>query len=130
MLQKAGAGLFPEVLGVRLTGAEPDCVRAEIDVEDRHCTVPGVMHGGAVMALADTLGGFATGLNLPAGAGTTTVESKTNFFARVRPGTTVKAECRPLHRGRSTQVWETRVTNAEGKLAALVIQTQIVLAAR
>jgi uncharacterized protein (TIGR00369 family) len=88
------------------------------------------MHGGAIMALADTLGGVATALNLQAGAGTTTIESKTNFFAAGRPGETVRAECTPLHRGRRTMVWQTRVTGPDGKLLALVTQTQLVLEQR
>jgi uncharacterized protein (TIGR00369 family) len=85
------------------------------------------MHGGAIMALADELGGTATGVNLPPGAGTTTIESKTNFFAPGRAGETVRAECVPLHRGKRTMVWQTRVTSSEGRLLALVTQTQIVL---
>jgi uncharacterized protein (TIGR00369 family) len=126
-LQQRVAGLFPELLGVRFVEAQPDRVVAELDVLDQHCTVPGVMHGGAIMALADTLGGAATALNLPPGAGTTTIESKTNFFAAGRPGQTVRAECTPLHRGRRTMVWQTRVTAPDGKLLALVTQTQLVL---
>ena len=100
---------FPGTIGVRITAAEPDRVVAEIDVTRGHCTVPGVMHGGAIMALADTLGGVATSLNLQPGFGTTTIESKTNFFAAGQEGSTVSAECTPLHRGRRTMVWETRV---------------------
>jgi uncharacterized protein (TIGR00369 family) len=96
-------------------------------VRDDLCTVPGVLHGGAIMAFADTLGAVATVLNLPAGAGTTTIESKTNFMAAGRAGTTVTGVTTPLHKGKSTMVWQTRVTNAEGKLAAVVTQTQMVL---
>jgi uncharacterized protein (TIGR00369 family) len=126
-LQAAAKGLFPELLGVRLIEARPDGVIAELDARQEHCTVPGVVHGGAIMALADTLGGVATGLNLPPGATTTTIESKTNFLAAARSGTTLRAECVPLHRGRRTHVWQTRVLNGEGRLAALVTQTQIVI---
>ena len=81
----------------------------------------------AIMSLADTLGGFATALNLPPGAGTTTIESKTNFLAPARPGSTVVGECTPLHRGKRTMVWQTRVSLPDGKLIAVVTQTQIVL---
>jgi len=129
-MQQRVRGLFPEMIGVRFVETESDRVVAEIDVRDEHCTVPGVMHGGAIMALADTLGGTATALNLPAGAGTTTIESKTNFFAAGRPGQTIRAECTPLHRGRRTMVWQTRVSGPDGKLLALVTQTQMVLEPR
>ena len=81
------------------------------------------------MALADTLGALATVANLPEGATTTTIESKTNFFAAIPVGDTARAECTPLHRGRTTMVWQTRVTRGDGRLAALVIQTQLVLPA-
>jgi uncharacterized protein (TIGR00369 family) len=120
-------GLFPDTLGMRFVEATPDRVVAEITVRDDLCTVPGIMHGGAIMAFADTLGGTATALNLPPGAGTTTIESKTNFFAPARTGETVRGECTPLHRGKRTMVWQTRVTGPDGRLLALVIQTQIVL---
>jgi uncharacterized protein (TIGR00369 family) len=89
----------------------------------------GVLHGGAIMALADTLGGAGTIANLPEGASTVTIESKTNFFAAVPVGDTARAECTPLHRGRTTMVWQTRVTRGDGKLAAIVIQTQLVIPA-
>ena len=87
----------------------------------------GVLHGGAIMAFADNLGGTAAFLNLPAGARTTTIESKTNFFAAIAVGDTAHAECTPLHRGRHTMVWQTRITRSDGKLAALVTQTQLVM---
>ena len=119
--------LFAATLGIRFVEAADDRVVAEMDVTDGHCTVPGICHGGAIMGFADTLGGTATGINLPPGAGTTTIESKTNFFAPGRAGETVRGECVALHRGKRTMVWQTRVTNKEGKLLALVTQTQIVL---
>lgn len=119
--------LFPGTLGVRVLEATPERVRASLRVERRVCTVPGILHGGALMAFADTLGAVATMLNLPDGASTTTIESKTNFFAPGREDTEIQAETTPLHRGRRTMVWQTRVTSAEGKLLALVIQTQAVL---
>src|SRR6266436_6655691 len=80
-----------------------------------------------LQAIADNLGGTATFLNLPAGAGTTTIESKTNFFAAVPLGDTLRAECTPLHRGRTTMVWQTRIIRGDGKLAAMVTQTQLVM---
>ena len=114
-------------LGFRTVSATKDRVVVEMTVRAEHGNRNGVMHGGLVMALADNTGGTATFLNLPEGAGTTTIESKTNFFAAVPVGETVRAEATPLHRGRSTQVWQTRITRADGKLAALVTQTQMVL---
>jgi uncharacterized protein (TIGR00369 family) len=119
--------LFAATLGIRFVEAAPDRIVAEMDVTDAHCTVPGVAHGGAIMGFADTLGGTATGMNLPPGAGTTTIESKTTFFAPGRVGETVRGECVALHRGQRTMVWQTRVTNSGGRLLALVTQTQIVL---
>jgi uncharacterized protein (TIGR00369 family) len=129
-LRQYESKLFAGTLGVRFVEAAPERVVGEIDVRDELCTTPGIMHGGAIMAFADTLGGAATALNLPAGAGTTTLESKTNFFAPGRTGETVRGECVALHRGKRTLVWQTRVTNREGRLLALVAQTQIVLEAR
>jgi 1,4-dihydroxy-2-naphthoyl-CoA hydrolase len=120
---------FAELLGVRILSAAPERLTAEMVVRDNLCTLPPVLHGGAVMAFADSLGAYATMLNLPEGATTTTIESKTNFFAPAPAGTTVTGECAPLHRGRRTMVWQTRITNAEGRLLALVTQTQMVLEA-
>ena len=128
-MQDRVKGLFAEVLGVRFLDVTADRVTAELDVREELCTVPGIMHGGAIMALADTLGGVATALNLPLGAGTTTIESKTNFLAAARTGTTISAECVPLHRGKQTMVWQTRVT-CDGRLLATVTQTQMVLSAK
>lgn len=119
--------LFPEHLGLRLISVEPELVVAEIDVTRNLCTAPGLMHGGAIMAFADTLGAVGTSANLPPGAGTTTIESKTNFFRGGVEGTTLRGECRPMHRGRRTQVWQTTIFNPEGKLVAQVTQTQMVL---
>jgi 1,4-dihydroxy-2-naphthoyl-CoA hydrolase len=126
-LQQRIQPFFPGVLGIRLTSAEPDRVTAELTVRDELCTVPGICHGGVLMAFADTLGAVGTVLNLPPDAGTTTIESKTNFFAPALAGTTITAECVPLHRGRRTQTWQTAIRNAEGRLLALVTQTQMVL---
>ncbi|MFN0146304.1 MAG: PaaI family thioesterase [Dehalococcoidia bacterium] len=129
-LQQQCAGFFGELLGIRFVSAEKDRLVAELFVRDDLRTVPGVMHGGAIMGFADSLGGLATGLNLPDGYGTTTIESKTNFFSAAAAGTTIRAECVPLHRGRRTMVWQTTVYTPEGKMAAMVTQTQIVLEPR
>src|SRR2546423_15531796 len=109
-----------EPMGIQIPHAAPDRGVAGMTVRDDLCTRPAVLHGGAIMAFADTLGGVGTFLNLPEGAGTTTIESKTNFIAAAPVGTRVTAEATPLHRGRRTMVWQTRVTTAEGRLIALV----------
>jgi uncharacterized protein (TIGR00369 family) len=128
-LQQTTLGLFPETLGVRFLEASPEHIRAELFVTEQLCTLPGVMHGGAIMAFADTLGAYATVFNLPPGAGTTTLESKTNFFSKAPSQAKVIGDCRPLHRGRRTLVWETQISTEAGKRVATVTQTQIVLAA-
>jgi uncharacterized protein (TIGR00369 family) len=122
-------GLLPEHLGIRLLEAGPEKLVGELRVAEHHCTTPGVLHGGAMMALADTLGAYATAIQLPPGARTTTLESKTNFFAAVRVGETLRGETRPLHRGRRTMVWQTTLTSERG-VVALVTQTQMVLPAK
>ena len=119
-------GTLAELLGIRFVEATPDRVVAELDYRDELTTVGGSLHGGTLMALADTIGAVATVLNLPAGASTTTLESKTNFFAAGRSGT-VRAEATALHRGKRTMVWQTRLTNDAGRLLSLTIQTQMVL---
>lgn len=129
-LQQRLKGFFPDLIGVTLVSAAPDCVVAEIKVRDDLCTVPGIMHGGAIMAFADTLGAVGTVMNLKDGQGTTTLESKTNFFAPGISGTTVRAECRALHRGGRSMVWQTDVTGEDGRLVAKVTQTQMVLEPR
>ena len=118
---------FAKLLGIRFLSATMECVTAEMKVRDDLCTRPAVLHGGAMMALADTLGGCATSLNLRDGASTTTLESKTNFLAPAAVGTTVRAQCVAIHRGRRTMVWQTRVTSEAGKLLAIVTQTQMVM---
>jgi uncharacterized protein (TIGR00369 family) len=119
--------LFPGTLGIRFLEIEKERVRASLAVEERLCTMPGVLHGGVVMGFADTLGAVATFLNLPSGSSTTTIESKTNFLAAGRSGTAIEGDCTPLHRGRRTMVWQTRVLAPEGRTIALVTQTQAVL---
>jgi len=116
-----------QALGITLATAKPDRVVAALTVREDHATLGHTIHGGAIMAFADTLGAVGTVLNLREGQSTTTVESKTNFFAGAPVGTRVIAESVPLHRGRRTQVWETRLTNDSGRLLAKVTQTQLVL---
>ena len=120
---------FAKLLGLELVTVTPERVEAVLQVREDLCTRPAVLHGGAVMALADTLGAIATVANLAEGSTTTTVESKTNFFAAIPVGDIARAECTPLHRGRTTMVWQTRVMRSDGRVAALVIQTQLVLPA-
>jgi uncharacterized protein (TIGR00369 family) len=115
-------------LGMRFLTADPERVTAEMLVRDELCNRGGILHGGALMSFADTLGACATTLNLPDGARTTTVESKTNFLAPAPAGTKVIGECLPLHRGRRTMVWQTRISSEEGRLVAVVTQTQLVIA--
>lgn len=129
-IQQLLAPLFPGLMGVRLKVAESDRVVAELDVRADLCTTGGVLHGGAFMAFADTLGAVGTFLNLAQGQATTTTDSSTKFIAPARAETTVTGECTPFHRGRSTMVWQTVVRNADGKVCAVVTQTQLVLAAR
>jgi 1,4-dihydroxy-2-naphthoyl-CoA hydrolase len=119
---------FAELIGVVFTAADLERVVATMLVREDLCTAGSVLHGGAMMALADTVGAAATYVNLPEGAkGTTTIESKTNFVASAPAGSTVTATATPVHRGRRTQVWQTRIETAEGRLVALVTQTQMVL---
>jgi uncharacterized protein (TIGR00369 family) len=118
---------FAELLGIELVTAEPDRIVAEMTVRPELCTRPEVLHGGAIMAFADTLGALATVANLKEGAGTTTIESKTNFIGPAPVGSRITGETTPVHRGRRTMVWQTKVTTAEGRLVALVVQTQLVL---
>jgi 1,4-dihydroxy-2-naphthoyl-CoA hydrolase len=119
---------FAKLLGIKFLTATAESVTAEMKVRDDLCTRPAVLHGGAIMSLADTLGACATMLNLRDSATTTTIESKTNFLAPAPMGTTVRAECVAIHRGRRTMVWQTRVTSDSGKLVAIVMQTQMVIA--
>lgn len=120
------AGTLPELLGMKFLSLEPDRVVAELTIRDDLRTVGGALHGGTLMAFADTVGAAATIVNLPQGAGTTTLESKTNFFAAGRSGV-VRAEATPLHKGRRTHVWQTRITDESGRMLSLTLQTQMVL---
>ena len=119
-------GTLGELLGIRFVETSKERVVAEITIRDELRTVGGALHGGTLMAFADTVGAAATIVNLPANASTTTLESKTNFFAAGREGV-VRAEAVPLHRGKRTMVWQTRVTDESGRLLSLTIQTQMVL---
>jgi 1,4-dihydroxy-2-naphthoyl-CoA hydrolase len=118
---------FAELLGIEFVSASPEKIVAEMTVREDLCTIPAVLHGGAIMAFADTLGAMGTLVNLPQGAGTTTIESKTNFVAPASVGTRVIGETTPVHRGRRTMIWQTRISTSEGRLVALVTQTQLVL---
>jgi 1,4-dihydroxy-2-naphthoyl-CoA hydrolase len=115
-------------LGLTFTDVSRDRIAAELPARADLANRKNILSGGVLMALADILGGTAASANLPPGAGTTTIESKTNFFAPVELGDTVFAECTPLHRGRSTMVWQTRITRGDGRLVAMVTQTQLVMA--
>jgi uncharacterized protein (TIGR00369 family) len=126
-LQKRLENLFPGLMGVRLTALAPERVAGEMAVRPDLCTAGGILHGGALMAFADTLGAVGTVLNLPPGKLTTTTDSSTKFIAGARAGSTVSGESVALHRGRSTMVWQTTVRDADGRLCALVVQTQLVL---
>ena len=118
---------FAALLGIQFTSAAPDRVTAELTVRDDLCTRPAILHGGAIMAFADTLGAIGAVLNMPREANTTTLESKTNFIGAAREGSTVSAECTPVHVGKRTSVWQTRIMREDGKLVAIVTQTQMIL---
>lgn len=125
--QKQLASLFPGLMGVQLTEVSLERIVATLEVRPDLCTAGGILHGGAVMAFADTLGAVGTVLNLPEGTRTTTIDSSTKFIGGARVHTTVTGESLPLHRGRTTMVWQTSIRNADGKLCAVVTQTQLVL---
>ena len=125
-LARLHQGTLGTLLGIEFVEASRERLVAQLRIRDDLRTVGGALHGGTLMAFADTVGATATALNLPAGAGTTTLESKTNFFAAGRSGV-VRAESTPLHRGRRTMVWQTRITDESGRLLSLTIQTQMVL---
>jgi uncharacterized protein (TIGR00369 family) len=121
--------LLPGLLGIELAEVGPERVVATMQVRPELCTTGDVLHGGAIMAFADTLGAVATFANLPKGARTTTIESKTNFLGAAPAGTRVSGVCTPFHRGRTTMVWQTLVKTEAGKLCAVITQTQMVLPA-
>lgn len=118
---------FAKLMGVTVVEASAEKIVGELVVRDDLCTSGGILHGGAAMAFADSLGAIGAFLSLPEGAtGTTTIESKTNFLGAARAGATVRGETTPVHRGKRTSVWQTSIT-ANGKPVALIIQTQMVL---
>ncbi|MBV8474337.1 MAG: PaaI family thioesterase [Hyphomicrobiales bacterium] len=121
---------FAAMLGIQFLEASADRVTAELVVREDLCTRPAILHGGAIMAFADTLGAAGAILNLAGGQSTATIESKTNFLAPAPLGVKLIGEATPVHRGRSLMVWQTRMTIGDGRLVALTTQTQIVLAAR
>ena len=121
---------FGDLLGVRIVTATRDRLEADLPVVPRFANRNGVMHGGAIMAFADYLGGTATIMNLPDGMTTATIESKTNFFAAVPLGETARGICTLLHGGRTTMVWQTELLRQDGRRAALVMQTQILMPRR
>ena len=120
--------LFPGLMGVRLLELAPDRVLAEMPVRADLCTGGAILHGGAHMAFADTLGAVGTVVNLGPGQRTTTTDSSTKFIAGAKLGSTVTGECVALHRGRTTQVWQTMIRNVDGKLCAVITQTQLIMA--
>jgi 1,4-dihydroxy-2-naphthoyl-CoA hydrolase len=113
-------------LGIEFVEVTPDRVVARLKVDERLMTVGGTIHGGTLMAFADTIGAAGTVANLAAGQRTATLESKTNFIAGCRSGF-VQAEAKPIHKGKRTHVWETRITDESGKLLSITTQTQMVL---
>lgn len=129
-IQQRLAPLFPGLMGVEIVTASPDRIVARLLVRPELCTAGDILHGGAIMAFADTLGAVGTLLNLPAGARTTTTDSSTKFIAAAPGGSTVTGECTAFHRGRTTMVWQTQVRNEAGKLCAVVTQTQLVMSER
>jgi 1,4-dihydroxy-2-naphthoyl-CoA hydrolase len=119
---------FAKLMGVKVLEASADRIVGELTVREDLCTSGGILHGGAAMAFADSLGAIGAFTSLPEGAiGTTTIESKTNFLGAAKVGATLRGETTPVHRGKRTSVWQTSITTAEGKPVALVIQTQMVL---
>jgi uncharacterized protein (TIGR00369 family) len=121
---------FAKIIGIRMIYASKERLEAELDVTPEHCTIPASLHGGALMAFADNLGGCGAFLNMPEGFITSTVESKTNFLRPVPVGQKARAVTTPINIGKTLQVWKTEVFREDGKLAAVVTQTQIVMPAR
>jgi len=126
-IQKLMVPLFPGLMGVQFKVLELDRVVAELEVRPNLCTSGGILHGGAYMAFADTLGAVGTVLNLSEGKRTTTTDSSTKFIAGAKVGTVISGESIALHRGRTTMVWQTMIRNDQGKLCAVVSQTQLVM---
>ena len=128
-MQERVKGLLPDLMGIEFTDVTPDKVIARLPVRKDLCTIGDNLHGGAIMAFADTLGAVAAILNMPEGSRTTTIESKTNFIGGAPVGSKIIGECTPFHRGRTTMVWQTVIRNEAGKTLAVVSQTQMVIPA-
>lgn len=126
-IQKLMAPLLPGLMGMQLQSVAAERVEATMVVRPDLCTSGHTLHGGAMMAFADTLGAVGTFVNLPEGKRTVTIESSTKFIGGAKEGSTLNGECVALHRGRTTMVWQTNLRNPDGKLCAVVTQTQIVL---
>lgn len=126
-IQQRIDSMFSGLLGVKIESASPDRVTASMLVRPDLCTIGNTLHGGAFMAFADTVGAIATLVNLPPDHRTTTLESKTNFLGGAAAGTRVTSETTAFHKGRTTQVWQTKISNADGKLCAVVTHTQMVI---
>jgi len=118
---------FSNLMGVEIVERSKERVVGRLTVREDLCTAGGILHGGAYMAFADALGAIGGVMNLAPGARTTTLESKTNFLGSAKVGTTVQGEATPLHIGRRSSVWQTRITNVDGKLLCLVLQTQMTI---
>jgi 1,4-dihydroxy-2-naphthoyl-CoA hydrolase len=121
---------FPRLMGMELTATETDRVAGTLEVREEVTNGTGAIHGGALMAFADTLGAIGTIVNLPPGAQTTTLESKTNFVSPALIGMVLTGEATPIHKGRTTMIWQTRITRPDGRLVAMVTQTQLVMPAK
>ncbi len=121
---------FAKMMGVKMTLVTKDRLEGELAVTADHCSIPATLHGGAIMAMADNMGGIGAFMNMPPGSATTTVESKTNFLRAVPQGETAKAVTTPVHLGRTLQVWKTELFRQDGKLAAVVTQTQMIRPAK
>lgn len=120
---------FASYVGIRITSLTPDRLEAELEIRPELGNRNGVAHGGAIMTFTDNLAGTASTANVPEDKSVTTIEAKINFFAAIPVGDTAKGECVPLHRGRTTQVWQSRIMRGDGRLAAIAIHTQMVIAA-
>lgn len=127
LVQQVIARQFPGLLGIELVETTPERVVGRLRARPEICTVGGMMHGGAVMGFADTLGAVGTFLNMPPGATTTTIESSTKFMAAAPEGQVLTGESVPLHKGRTTMVWQTSIRREDGRLCALVLQTQLMM---
>ena len=128
-MQQRIQSLFPGLMGIEFKEVTPDRIIATMLVRPDLCTAGSICHGGAYMAFADTVGAIGAVMNLPPKTRTTTIESKTNFLGAAAVNTHVTAESTPLHRGKTTQVWQTMIRSEAGRLCAVVTQTQMVLPA-